>query len=195
MRQPIQWAANRMPASEDRQLSIMSTQQVAMARSFHRSFPQYSVTPLARLDKMAAQLGLGGVYVKDESYRFGLNAFKVLGGSFAMGRYIAQQMGRDISQMTYEYLTSAAFRQEFGQATFFTATDGNHGRGVAWAAARLGKKLTQNKNRAKAPKKKMAAFSAQMRRRCARSSILGQLLSFLCPCYSTLPGKMQVKKL
>ena len=64
-----------------------------------------------------------------------------------------------------------------------------------WAAARLGKKLTQNKNRAKAPKKKMAAFSAQMRRRCARSSILGQLLSFLCPCYSTLPGKMQVKKL
>ncbi|WP_455582578.1 diaminopropionate ammonia-lyase [Dysosmobacter sp.] len=140
MRQPIQWAANRMPASEDRQLSIMSTQQVAMARSFHRSFPQYSVTPLARLDKMAAQLGLGGVYVKDESYRFGLNAFKVLGGSFAMGRYIAQQMGRDISQMTYEYLTSAAFRQEFGQATFFTATDGNHGRGVAWAAARLGQK-------------------------------------------------------
>ena len=39
----------------------------------------------------------------------------------------------DVSEMTYDYLTSEAFRKEFGQATFFTATDGNHGRGVAWA--------------------------------------------------------------
>lgn len=43
---------------------------------------------------MAQYLGLAGVYVKDESYRFGLNAFKVLGGSFAMARYIAGEMGR-----------------------------------------------------------------------------------------------------
>ena len=129
-----------MPSSDDRQLSVMSTENVAKARAFHRSFPQYSITPLAKLDGMAKNLGLGGVYVKDESYRFGLNAFKVLGGSFAMGRYIAQQMGRDVGEMTYEYLTSPAFREEFGQATFFTATDGNHGRGVAWAANKLGQK-------------------------------------------------------
>ena len=102
---------------------------VAKARSFHSSFPQYSITPLAKLDGMAKYLGLGGVYVKDESYRFGLNAFKVLGGSFAMARYIAKEMGRDVSDMTYDYLTSEAFRKEFGQATFFTATDGNHGPG------------------------------------------------------------------
>lgn len=108
--------------------------------SFHRSFPQYSITPLASLDGMAKHLGLGSLFVKDESYRFGLNAFKVLGGSFAMARYIAQQMGRDVGEMTYDYLTSEAFRQEFGQATFFTATDGNHGRGVAWAANKLGQK-------------------------------------------------------
>ena len=57
-----------------------------------------------------------------------------------MARYIAQQMGRDVGEMTYDYLTSEAFRQEFGQATFFTATDGNHGRGVAWAANKLGQK-------------------------------------------------------
>ena len=140
MNEPIKWAMNQMPASEDRQLSVMSTENVAKASAFHRSFPQYSITPLAKLDGMASRLGVGGLYVKDESYRFGLNAFKVLGGSFAMGRYIAQQMGRDVSEMTYEYLTSAAFRQEFGQATFFTATDGNHGRGVAWAANKLGQK-------------------------------------------------------
>ena len=78
--------------------------------------------------------------MKDESYRFGLNAFKVLGGSFAMAKYIAKEMGKDVSEMTYDYLTSKKFRDDFGQATFFTATDGNHGRGVAWAANKLGQK-------------------------------------------------------
>lgn len=140
MKETIKWVANQLPPSEDRQLSIMSLSNVAKARFFHSSFPQYSVTPLARLDGMAEYLGLGGLFAKDESFRFGLNAFKVLGGSFAMGRYIAQQMGKDVSEMTYDYLTGEAFRTEFGQATFFTATDGNHGRGVAWAAQKLGQK-------------------------------------------------------
>lgn len=140
MQPMIQWKLNTMPKSGDRQLSVMALDEVARARTFHRSFPQYSVTPLARLDGMAARLGLGSLCVKDESYRFGLNAFKVLGGSFAMARYIAQELGRDVSEMTYDYLTSGKLRQEFGQATFFTATDGNHGRGVAWAANKLGQK-------------------------------------------------------
>ena len=140
MKEKIKWTSNCMPASDDRQLSIMSLGNVAKARFFHSSFPQYSVTPLARLDGMAKYLGLGGLFVKDESFRFGLNAFKVLGGSFAMAKYIAQQMDKDVSEMTYDYLTSESFRKEFGQATFFTATDGNHGRGVAWAAHKLGQK-------------------------------------------------------
>ena len=140
MKETIKWTANTMPGSGDRELARMSLENVARARSFHRSFPQYSITPLARLSGMADYLGLGGLYVKDESYRFGLNAFKVLGGSFAMAQYIAQQMGRDVGEMTYDYLTSEAFRKDFGQATFFTATDGNHGRGVAWAAHKLGQR-------------------------------------------------------
>ena len=136
----IKWVENRLPKSEDKHLSVMSLDNVAKARAFHQSFPQYSVTPLAGLDGMARHLGLGGLYVKDESYRFGLNAFKVLGGSFAMARFIAQQTGRDVSEMTYDYLTGDKLKEEFGQATFFTATDGNHGRGVAWAANKLGQK-------------------------------------------------------
>ena len=136
----IKWAVNQMPASDDTQLPVMSLENVAKARAFHQSFPQYAVTPLAKLGGMAQYLGLGGFYVKDESYRFGLNAFKVLGGSFAMARYIAEQLGRDVSEMTYDYLTSQTLKDEFGQATFFTATDGNHGRGVAWAANKLGQK-------------------------------------------------------
>ena len=136
----IKWAVNQMPASDDAQLPVMSLENVAKARAFHQSFPQYAVTPLAKLGGMAQYLGLSGFYVKDESYRFGLNAFKVLGGSFAMARYIAEQLGRDVSEMTYDYLTSQTLKDEFGQATFFTATDGNHGRGVAWAANKLGQK-------------------------------------------------------
>ena len=136
----ILWALNKMPKSEDKCLPVMSIENIKQAREFHKSFPQYSITPLAKLDGMAEGLGLGGLFVKDESYRFGLNAFKVLGGSFAMARYIASEMGRDVSEMTYDYLTSEKFREEFGQATFFTATDGNHGRGVAWAANKLGQK-------------------------------------------------------
>ncbi|MCI5556113.1 diaminopropionate ammonia-lyase [bacterium] len=140
MQPKIQWKLNTMPKSGDRQLTVMALDEVARAQAFHKSFPQYTVTPLARLDGMAGRLGLGGLFVKDESYRFGLNAFKVLGGSFAMARYIAEEMGRDVSEMSYDYLTSQTFRDEFGQATFFTATDGNHGRGVAWAANKLGQK-------------------------------------------------------
>jgi len=140
MQEAVKWVINCMCADEDRYLSIMSLEAVEKARAFHRSFPQYAVTPLADLQGMAEHLGLAGLYVKDESYRFGLNAFKVLGGSFAIGRYIACEMGRDISEMSYAYLTGDACREEFGQATFFTATDGNHGRGIAWAANRLGQK-------------------------------------------------------
>ena len=136
----IKWVLNEMPKSDDRHLSIMSPENVATARAFFRSFPQYAVTPLAKLDAMAARLGLKSLFVKDESYRFGLNAFKVLGGAFAMARYIADETGQNIEDMTYDYLTGEQLKRDFGQATFFTATDGNHGRGVAWAARQLGQR-------------------------------------------------------
>ena len=85
-----------MPGSEDRNLSIMSLCKIDQAREYHQSFPQYSVTPLARLDGMAERLGLPGLLVKDESWRFGLNAFKVLGGSFAMAaEWPGQRTGWD----------------------------------------------------------------------------------------------------
>ena len=140
MEPKMKWKLNTMPKGNGNELEIMALENVAKARAFHESFPQYCVTPLAKLDKMAEYLGLNFLCIKDESYRFGLNAFKVLGGSFAMAKYIAKELGKDVSEMTYDYLTSAALKEEFGQATFCTATDGNHGRGVAWAANKLGQK-------------------------------------------------------
>ena len=136
----LKWTVNHVSGSDDKFLDLMSEENVTKANEFHKSFPQYSVTPLQKLSARADYLGVKGIYCKDESYRFGLNAFKVLGGSYAMGRYIAQELGRDISELPYNVLSSDKLREEFGQATFFTATDGNHGRGVAWAAKRLGQK-------------------------------------------------------
>ena len=136
----LKWTVNHVPGSDDKFLDLMSEENVTKANEFQKSFPQYSVTPLQKLSALASYLGVKGIYCKDESYRFGLNAFKVLGGSYAMGRYIAKELGRDISQLPYNVLSSDKLREEFGQATFFTATDGNHGRGVAWAAKRLGQK-------------------------------------------------------
>lgn len=136
----LKWTLNHIAKSDDQQVQNMSMDEMAKANSFHKSFPQYEVTPLTRLSNLAEYLGLKRLYVKDESYRFGLNAFKVLGGSYAIARYIAQQTGKDVSEIPYDVLTSEKLREEFGQATFFTATDGNHGRGVAWAANKLGQK-------------------------------------------------------
>ncbi len=108
------------------------------ARMFHQSFPEYAPTPLVSLSSLAGLLGVKSIHVKDESYRFGLNAFKGLGGSFCIGNYVAQKLGMDIGELTYEYLTSQEVKEKLGKITFITATDGNHGRGIAWTANRLG---------------------------------------------------------
>ncbi|MEL3905763.1 MAG: diaminopropionate ammonia-lyase [Treponema sp.] len=136
----ILWSENHLPKTDNKQLEVMGIAEIKKAYEFHKSFPQYAQTPLVPLKNMAELLGVQSVFIKDESWRFGLNAFKVLGGSFAMAKYIAQQLGKDVSELPYDVLTSEKLRKEFGQATFFTATDGNHGRGVAWAANKLGQK-------------------------------------------------------
>jgi len=85
-------------------------------REFHRNLPRYELTPLHRCDGLARALGLARILVKDESVRFGLEAFKALGASWAMERV---RTGRT------------------GPMTVTTATAGNHGRAVAWAATRM----------------------------------------------------------
>ena len=95
MTEGLKWTVNEVPKSDDKHLELMSEENVKKANEFHRSFPQYSVTPLQNLSSLAKYLGVKNIFCKDESYRFGLNAFKVLGGSYAMGRYIAKELGRD----------------------------------------------------------------------------------------------------
>jgi diaminopropionate ammonia-lyase len=121
-------------------MALMTVEEMQKAHRFHQSFPQYNETPLIKLDALSAKIGLRDFYLKDESWRFGLNAFKVLGGSYAIARYIAQKTGKDIAELDYETLVSNELKQKLGDITFYTATDGNHGRGVAWAANKLRQK-------------------------------------------------------
>ena len=137
----IQYVFNKIEKGDVKGcLNILTEEEVVKAKNFHSSFPQYKETPLAKLDSMANEIGLGGIYVKDESYRFGLNAFKVLGGSFAMAKYLASKLGEDISTLAYDRLISKEIKDRLGDVTFYTATDGNHGRGVAWTANKLNQK-------------------------------------------------------
>ncbi|MBR6766370.1 MAG: diaminopropionate ammonia-lyase [Clostridia bacterium] len=96
-------------------------QDFSRVLAFHKSMPGYCPTPLVSLENLAKVIGVKGIYVKDESKRFGLNAFKALGASYAVHELLEAQP--DIEEIV-------------------TATDGNHGRGVAWAASSAGKRAT-----------------------------------------------------
>jgi len=108
---------------------------------FHRSLPGYEATPLRELPDLAFRLGLGAIFVKDESKRFGIKAFKALGASYAMYRFLKKQwQGRFTTSFTPASFQDAAALAKLGSFTFCAATDGNHGRAVAWTAKKLGQK-------------------------------------------------------
>ena len=107
-------------------------------RSYHRSFLDYEASPLHSLDELAGHLGLDKIYIKDESHRFGLKAFKVLGVSYALARILAERLGEEAGELSFDYFSSPEVKERLGQLVFVTATDGNHGRALAWAANRLG---------------------------------------------------------
>ncbi len=121
-------------------VEYMDKEAVDKVRNFHKSFPEYKVTPLHSLNELSEKLGVSSIWVKDESYRFGLNAFKVLGGAYAVGKYLAEKLSMDISELSFEKLKSEEIKEKLGDITFVTATDGNHGKGIAWAARKLGQK-------------------------------------------------------
>lgn len=119
-------------------IAFLDIEQSKKAIQFHKSFDVYQKTPLICLENMAKKLNVNQIYVKDESYRFGLNAFKVLGASYAIANKIAEKMGQDITQLSAESILSKEVKQKTGDMTFVAATDGNHGRSVAWTAKKLG---------------------------------------------------------
>jgi diaminopropionate ammonia-lyase len=111
-------------------------QTVQQVSDYHRSLPGYVPTPLHRLVGLAARLGVDEIMVKDESHRFGLNAFKALGASYAAARVLADRLGMMDEELDFDVLLEK--QSDFGGLALVTATDGNHGRAVAWTARQLG---------------------------------------------------------
>lgn len=107
--------------------SAYSNAATKKIRAFHASLPVYNQTPLVKLDNLK---NIRAVYIKNESYRFGLKSFKALGGVWAVYNLISQYLGL-INPSVNEIL---AHRDEISNLTFVTTTDGNHGKGISWAA-------------------------------------------------------------
>lgn len=116
-------------------LALFDRFQAYQARQYHRGWPRYRPTPLRSLHELAARWGLEEVLIKDESQRWGLQAFKGLGGTYGVGRYLAKYYG--LSPWT-DFSTLKAHYPQRPPVVFATATDGNHGVGIAWAASQLG---------------------------------------------------------
>ena len=118
--------------------SLFSDVGAKATRAFHEQINGYEKTPLVSLPNLAAKWNIRGIYVKDESKRFSLNSFKGLGGSYAMFRILCDKLGLDPAQTSLKELTGNAYKEQLSQLEFVTCTDGNHGRGVSWAAGIFG---------------------------------------------------------
>lgn len=105
---------------------------------FHTSIDEYKKTPLVKLDNLASKLCVKNIFVKDKSYRYGLNAFKGLGGLYAIFRIVCNKLNLDYKSTTFKDLQSQDIKEKLKDIVFVTATDGNHGKGIAWAANKLG---------------------------------------------------------
>lgn len=103
----------------------------------HQSIPEYAPTPLVHLSALAEVLGVEDVLVKDESHRFGLKAFKALGATYAVYKWLSRQLRAPGLVLSPEQLYGQTGAIPEGRYTFCTATDGNHGRGVAWVARKI----------------------------------------------------------
>ena len=138
--EPITWIPNPRAATISHSPAVAKYFPAGIAettRDFHSQISLYHVTPLKSLDRLAEMIGLDKIWVKDEANRLSLGSFKVLGGSYAIHQEILKRLGNP-KDFTFADLEKPEVRAKLGNLTFAAATDGNHGRGVAWSATQLG---------------------------------------------------------
>jgi len=144
MNEKLKWVPNQHYVGQDNDeqitalLSNFTLEQVKKVSQFQRTYEKFEKTPLHHLASLASYMDVEKIWIKDESFRFGLNAFKVLGGVYAIAQYVANMLNKDIEDLSFEQLKSSEIKDQLGELTFISTTDGNHGRGVAWAARELG---------------------------------------------------------
>ena len=121
---------------DDKQRAIIGRSACQEAHAEIQQWPHYQPTPLHNLTELAQQLGLGQLHYKDEAGRFGLESFKALGGAYAVFKYVRDTLRQSLNEpnLSFQDLRSGQYRSHCEHITITSATDGNHGRSVAWGA-------------------------------------------------------------
>ena len=125
--------ANRTATWSADQDAILNDAASESAIGTISSWPGYAPTPLHDLKGLASELGVASIRYKDEGERFGLGSFKALGGAYAVARLLAKEVGCPLSE-----IIEGRHPDAVAGVTVCCATDGNHGRSVAWGAERFG---------------------------------------------------------
>jgi len=129
------------PARGDAFETVLTPADFDAATAEISSWPNYAPTPLYHLSDLAKQIGVSDILYKDEGPRFGLGSFKALGGAYAgmrvLQREMATKLGRDVGLAE---IRDGSLADDIGQITLSAATDGNHGRSLAWGAQMVGAK-------------------------------------------------------
>ncbi len=129
-------ASSHYPSEVDTQFPAAS---MDAAQTEIQSWPTYQTTALLELPEIAQQAGVAQVLYKDESTRFGLGSFKALGGAYAVLQYLATRVSEKLGcDVTMESIRLGEHKDTVGNMMVTTATDGNHGRSVAWGAQLAG---------------------------------------------------------
>lgn len=160
---PISHQANAKAVSSDvpygpRQAKVLDQESFERARAEIATWPGYSVTPLRNLSGMASAAGVGCIWYKDEASRFGLDSFKALGGAYAVLCLLKDELRKEglADDARSGDIIAGKYADTISKITVTCATDGNHGRSVAWGAQSFGCKCviyihaTVSEGRAKA---------------------------------------------
>ena len=118
---------------------VITDGSYSTAREEITAWDGYAPTPLVSLAAIAAEIGIAEILYKDEGPRFGLGSFKALGGAYAalrlLQREISRRLGKDVSLAD---IRNGGYADVCATITLVSATDGNHGRSLAWGCKRFG---------------------------------------------------------
>jgi diaminopropionate ammonia-lyase len=127
------------PNSHKAAAGVLPPEGFAVAIEEISQWQGYEPTPLFSLTDISSRLSLGEVLYKDEGPRFGLGSFKALGGSYAALRVLQREISKALNDMVLlEDIRNGKYSKEASKITLVSATDGNHGRSLAWGCQRFG---------------------------------------------------------
>jgi len=149
------------------QLTVLNPAGLQAARHEITTWPGYQATPLVSLPGLAKSANVAALLYKDEGWRFGLGSFKPVGGAYAVFRVIENEIRRTVGQqVTSTDMFAGQHRDAVSRVTICAATDGNHGRSVAWGSNMFGCRCVIYINEAVSEQreKAIASYGAEVRR-------------------------------